>query len=251
MHHDLAATVVQCNNSDYYFCSCFLIWFFFTFFLVLFCELCEFLCCVTCSSCVLKSSHLLILYCRLSAAMHSMSLKDFQANRHSVLFRCSSVGDADPGTMQTSENSGDLIFHVMEPLDMNLHSEATLNSFEFGCRHLNSERESGRKFQRSLTEGNIGNYRLSPPRVDESQDIDPMTPTTNLKLLVKALSPDMRLKDQQEAMGRSWKGLYAHVPQQMEIVKSAEEDFCFADEDSNCDQKISRKEKSRGLLCRR
>lgn len=181
-----------------------------------------------------------------------MSLKDFKANRRGDLFRRSSLGDADLDTIQKSENSEGLIFHVMEPQDMNLHSEATLfNSLECG-HHLNSERESNRKFQRSLTEGNLSDFQLSPPRIVESHDIDPMTPTTNLKLLVKALSPDMRLKDQQEAMaGKPWKGLDVNIPQRMETIKSAEEDFCFGDEDSACDQRTSRKEKSLGLLCRR
>lgn len=177
--------------------------------------------------------------------MHSESnCEVFHIDPCHILSQSASVSSTyiAPLPVSKSDDSGDSVLHELKPQDFSIHSaETCFGRFDLGlCMNLIPE--PNKKFQRSFTDGDLRSYHMSPPRIDPRKDADPMTPTANLKLLLKALSPDIRFRDQQEALGK------------LQNERTTEDEFCLREEErfgDHCEQSTSRKDKSLALLCKR
>lgn len=171
------------------------------------------------------------------------------SNFHSLSFHLSSssssLSDVELESFTKSEESEDAVFPDGESCSVMPLSDATSSSFDFAVYPDSSS---------CCWKPDISNNPSiagTPSRSAVTSDACPWTPTANLKLLLKAVSPDIRFKDQQEAVKNSRKTLTERLLQRNE--RKAEESGLEQLENSveKNEQMISRKDKSLGLLCQR
>ncbi|XP_026183266.1 transcription factor E2F7 [Mastacembelus armatus] len=84
---------------------------------------------------------------------------------------------------------------------------------------------------------------------------EPWTPTANLKVLISAVSPDIRDREMKKVLFRPIENEKDKTPDPDTVVEDMEvEDSCqfeAADEEGDAEKKPSRKQKSLGLLCQK
>ncbi|KAM6895701.1 transcription factor E2F7 [Xenentodon cancila] len=83
---------------------------------------------------------------------------------------------------------------------------------------------------------------------------EPWTPTANLKMLISAASPDIRVREMKKVLFRPIENDKQKPPSPDPSVEDTEEDCCqfeAADEEEDVEKKPSRKQKSLGLLCQK
>lgn len=174
------------------------------------------------------------------------SISNFHSHSFHLSSSGSSLSDVELESLPKSEESEDAVFPDGESSSMMPLSDTTNNSFDFAIYP-----DSSSCCWKPDLSTNPGNIPVTPSRSGLNTDACPWTPTANLKLLLKAVSPDIRFKDQQEAVKNSRKTITERLLQRNE--RKAEESGLEQWENSveKTEQMISRKDKSLGLLCQR
>ena len=87
---------------------------------------------------------------------------------------------------------------------------------------------------------------VTPVKNTVAPELDPLTPTANLKMLISAASPEIRHRERQRELQRT-----EEVGQASSPLESPERLLTEPKESAEIVCAVSRKEKSLGLLCQR
>lgn len=98
---------------------------------------------------------------------------------------------------------------------------------------------------------------VTPTKPVETEEVDPLTPTANLKMLISAASPEIRNREKQKAMERQHheigelENMNDGKTSSLDCLEDIDEDVENEAELGSSQKPVSRKEKSLGLLCQR
>lgn len=173
--------------------------------------------------------------------MQSVSnISNFQSLSFHLSSSASSLSDVELESLPKSDESEDAVFPDAESCSVMPLSDTTSNFLDFAVY----PDSSSSCWKTDSSTSNTSNIPVTPSRLAVSADACPWTPTANLKLLLKAVSPEIRFKDQQEAEKNS-------LLQRNERKTDESGLEQWENSAERNEQMISRKDKSLGLLCQR
>ena len=188
---------------------------------------------------------------------------------HSVDLECkesdTELFEEAQGTIELPLSQGSTLSTLSTSSSDNINTKSDLDYLMEAVKHehneLSNEAQRPSRNRPAYSASHTENMadRLNPvtptkPK-EESTDLDPLTPTANMKLLMSAVSPEIRSREKeqketvkQETAVETNNNYITAVPSQKGTKRKASQSV---EEDEDDTQTSGRKEKSLGLLCQR